>query len=323
MSSWILKSIPPHDWFLCLDAASYFDYEHNPELIFEEGFTRPIPIGNRDIVATVFFNGDPENPEFQINTPESLSKDEIALANKSLSKIFGTNLDLRPLYDHAAKDPVLNKMLTELYGLKRMTRASLFEDIQYRIVEMQINHKPTARKMMYRLRESYGIMLVHNSKNIPAWPRPEQLMYADPVNIRKLGPTVRKGEYLVDLATQIVHGEVDINHISETTPQEAYDKLISIRGIGPAAAQDLIMMRGQTGAIFPSSKQKGRELGLRRWIVMNYGEDPDTISDKHFHELIKYWKGYEAAALEFLFVDWVLFDKERKAKKKNAAVQTK
>ena len=28
MSSWTLKSIPPHDWFLCLDVESYFDHEH-------------------------------------------------------------------------------------------------------------------------------------------------------------------------------------------------------------------------------------------------------------------------------------------------------
>lgn len=67
MSNWTLKSTPPHDWFLCLDIDQYFDYEHDPELIFEEGFTRPIPLEDRDILVTTFFNGDLEHPEFHFN----------------------------------------------------------------------------------------------------------------------------------------------------------------------------------------------------------------------------------------------------------------
>ena len=116
MSDWTLKSIPPHDWFICLDVNSYFDHEHNPEKIFEEGFTRPLPLGKRDIVVTVFFNGDPEKPEFQISSPEDLTKAEISQANDRLARIFGTNIDLRPFYDQAANDPVLGPKLSEFYG---------------------------------------------------------------------------------------------------------------------------------------------------------------------------------------------------------------
>ncbi|MFA5669934.1 MAG: hypothetical protein WC967_11865 [Balneolaceae bacterium] len=316
MSNWTLKSIPPHDWFLCLDVVSYFDHEHNPELIYEEGFTRPIPVGDRDVLVTIYFNGNPDAPEFHIESIESLTKEEIQIANKSISKILGTEMDIRPLYDNAAKDSVLADKLTELYGLKRMTRANLFEDIQNRIVEMQMNHKPTAKKMMFKVREAYGTTLVHKGKNIPAWPRPNQLMYADPANIRKLGPTVRKGEYLVELATQIVGGTIDMDFITTTDPKTAYNQFISIKGIGPTAAQDLIMMRGRADAVFPTNMQKGVEKGLRRWIISQYGEDPNTTTEKRFQELIKNWKGNEGAALEFLYVDWVLYEKEMKAKEK-------
>ena len=98
MSSWTLESIPPHDWFLCLDIDQYFDHEHDPEKVFEEGFIRPIPIGDRDVIISTFFNGDPENPEFHFETAESLSKDEISEANKSLSRIFGiVRCTIKPL----------------------------------------------------------------------------------------------------------------------------------------------------------------------------------------------------------------------------------
>lgn len=313
MSSWTLKSIPPHDWFLCLDIESYFDHEHEPEKIFEEGFIRPVPVGDRDVIVTTFFNGDPENPEFHMESAESLSREKIEEANKSLSKIFGTDMDLRPLYDKAADDPVLGDKLTDLYGLKRMTRANLFEDILYRIVQMQMNHKPTAKKMMFRIRENYGAALMHGKKALPAWPRPIQLMKADPAAIRKMGPTLRKGQYLVGLANDIVGGNVDMEHLQTCDPQTFYDEITSIRGIGPTSGQDLMMMRGRTDAVFPSNKKSGEEKGLRRWIIHSYGEDPHNTSEDRFQELISNWKGYEACALEFLYVNYVLKEKEKEA----------
>lgn len=313
MSSWSLKSIPPHDWYLCLDVESYFDHEHQPEKIFEEGFTRPIPVGDSDVLVTVIFNGDVDQPEFHIETTESLSKKEIEKANISLKKILGTDMDIRPLYDKAAKDVVLGEKLTDLYGLKRMTRANLFEDILYRIVQMQMNHKPTAKKMMFKVREAYGTALMHGKNSIPAWPRPIQLMKADPANIRKMGPTLRKGEYIVGLANDIVAGNVNMDFLAECEPQEFYEIITKIRGIGPSAGQDLMMMRGRTDAVFPSEKKAGEEKGLRRWIISSYGENPHKISEKKFQELIQNWKGYEAAALEFLYVNYILEEKERRS----------
>lgn len=312
MSSWTLKSIPPHDWFICLDIDPYFDHEHDPEQIFEEGFTRPIPLKERDIVATTFFNGDPENPEFQIETPEDLSKNEIEQANKTLARILGTNLDLRPLYDRAENDPVLGPKLTEFYGLKRMARGTLLEDIIYRIVQMQLSHKPTAKKMAFKMREAYGTHLTHNGKTLPAWPRPFQLAKANPAQIRKMGPTLRKGEYLVDLSQDILGGEVDLEWLDrEASPEEFYNTISKVRGIGPTSGQDLMLFRERTDAFFPSNKKKGEEKGLRKWIILSYGSDPGNTSEKEFDKMIQNWRGYEAAALEFLFVDYMIRKKKQ------------
>jgi len=312
MSSWTLKSIPPHDWFICLDINPYFDHEHDPEKVFEEGFTRPLPLKEQDIAATIFFNGDPENPEFHIESPESLSKEEISQANESLARILGTSLDLRPLYEKAENDPVLGPKLTEYYGLKRMARGTLLEDIIYRIVQMQLSHKPTAKKMAFKMREAYGTHLTHNGKTLPAWPRPWQLAKADPAQIRKMGPTLRKGEYLVGLAQDILAGEVDMEWLDkEAEPMEFFDTISKVRGIGPTSAQDLMLFRERTDAVFPSNIKKGEEKGLRKWIIMSYGGDPTDTSEKQFQEMISNWQGYEAAAIEFLFVDYMIGRKKK------------
>ena len=307
MSSWTLKSIPPHDWFICLDIDPYFDHEHDPEKLFEEGYTRPLPLKERDVVVTVFFNGDPENPEFHIESDEDLSKKEIDQANRTLARILGTELDLRPLYEQAANDPVLGPKLSEFYGLKRMSRGTLLEDILNRIIQMQLSHKPTAKKMAFRIREAYGTHLVHDGKTLPAWPRPFQLAKADPAQIRKMGPTLRKGEYMVGLAQDILAGNVDMEYLDrESSPQEFYDRISKVRGVGPTSAQDLMLFRNRTDAVFPSNIKKGEEKGLRRWIIRSYGGDPSDTSEEQFSEMIKNWSGFEAAAIEFLYVDWLV-----------------
>lgn len=313
MSSWTLTSIPPHDWFISLDIDSYFDHEHNPETLFEEGFTRPLPLNERDIIVTVFFNGDPETPEFHIETPEDLTKEEVGQANRRLARILGTNIDLKPLYEQASGDPVLEPKMREFYGLKRMARASLLEDIMNRIIQMRLSHKPTAKKMAFKVREAYGTHLTHKGKTLPAWPRPYQLARADPAQIRKLGPTRKKGEYLTGLAQDILAGETDLDYLdSQAAPQEFYHSISKVKGIGPTTAQDLMLFRESTEAVFPSNIQKGEERGLRRWIIMSYGGDPDNTSEEQFLDMIKNWRGCEAAAIEFLFVNWVLDYKKKK-----------
>ena len=312
MSSWTLKSIPPHDWFICLDIDPYFDHEHNPEKLFEEGFTRPLPLNERDIVVTVFFNGDVEQPDFHIETTEELSKEEIKQANRVLARIFGTNIDLRPFYDQAEYDPVLSPLLSEFYGLKRMSRATLMEDVMNRIIQMRLSHKPTAKKMAFKVREAYGTHLIHNGKTLPAWPRPFQLAKADPAQIRKMGPTLRKGEFLVGLAQDILAGEIDMDYLDkDAEPAEFYETISNVRGIGPTSAQDLMLFRERTDAVFPSNKQKGEEKGLRKWIIKSYGGDPNNTNEKEFSDMIQNWKGYEAAAIEFLFVNWIISYKKK------------
>lgn len=312
MSSWSLKSIPPHDWFICLDVENYFDHEHDPETIFEEGFTRPLPLEERDVVATIFFNGDPEDPVFHIESPEDLTKDEIEQANRTLARILGTSLDIRPFYDKATSDPVLGNLITEFYGLKRMARGSLLEDVMNRIIQMQMAHKPTARKMAFKVREAYGTHLIHNGKTLPAWPRPYQLAKADPALIRKMGPTLRKGEYMVGLAQDILAGEIDPDYLDrEASPKEFYEKISTVRGVGPTSGQDLMLFRETTEAYFPSNKKKGEEKGLRKWIILSYGGDPSNTSEEEFEQMISNWKGYEASAIEFLFVNWVVSQKKK------------
>ena len=314
--SWKLKSVAPHDFFLNLDLESYFDHEHNPENMFEEGFSRPIPVGERDVYMTAHFNGDPDNPEFTIVSFDSLSDDEKVEADKVWDRILGLSIDLKPLLEKASEDMVLGPKLTEFYGFKRMARASFFEDAMNRVIQTQISHKPTARKMVYGVREGYGSLVETGKNPIPAWPRPIQLMSADPQVMKQYGLSLRKGEYVVGLADEIMSGNISNAQMDGFSPEDFYERITKIRGVGPTTAQDLMLYRTRHDAFFPSRMEKGMERALRRWIILSYGGNPEKCSEKKFHEMIANWKGMEATALEYLYINWITEEKRRRAAKK-------
>lgn len=317
MKTWTIKSIAPHDFFLCLDIDQYFDHEHDPFLIFEQGFTRPIPAGDKDYLMTIHFNGDVENPEFTVSCAENISEAEIKSSTKFIRRILGCDIDLKPLYNAAENDKVLSPLIREFYGFKRVARANFFEDAVNRVIQTQISHKPTARKMVYGVREGYGVRLDGAHGPISSWPRPHQLVSADPESMKKYGLSLRKGEYVVGLAHEIVSGNINIDEMDEISPEDFYDRVVKIRGIGPTTAQDLLLQRNRTDGFFPQKLDKdGKETGLRFWIIHSYGGDPFNTSEDQFHKMISTWKGNEAVALEYLFANWVLSEK-RKAAKKN------
>lgn len=316
MKTWSIESIPPHDFFLCLDVDQYFDHEHDPFLIFEQGFTRPIPIGDRDVLMTIHFNGDPEQPVFNISSHENIDADEQAIATRVLRRILGCDIDLKPLYEASAQDPVLAPKIREFYGHKRLARANFFEDAINRIIQTQISHKPTAKKMVYGIREGYGTRLDGPGGPIPSWPRPHQLASGDPEQMKRYGLSLRKGEYLVGLAHEIISGNLDPDEIEHIDADTFYDRICKIRGIGPTTAQDLMLYRNRPDATFPSRIEKGVERGLRYWIIFSYGGDPANTTEVEFQRMIANWKGHESAALEYLFVDWVVGEKRKAALKR-------
>lgn len=314
---WVLKSKPPHDFYLCLDIETYWDFEHDPETIYESGFKRPLNLADgHSVVVSIMFNGEVDAPEFNIGCNESLSEDQIAEVNVQLARILGTNLDLKPLYEQAANDPILGPYLNEYYGLKRISRANLFEETINRVVQMNLSHKPTARKMMYKVREKYGNAIMTSEGTIAAWPRPDQLKEATPEQIRACGPTVRKGEYIIGMAEQIVDGSLNFDWLdTKADPITFVNSMVKIKGIGPSAAQQLVLTRNRTDGAFPSTKKSGEEQGLRKWILLTYGVDADTASEEDFLALTKSWKGYESVAIEFLYLNWINSYKSRKNKK--------
>lgn len=308
-----LPSIAPHDFFLTFDVDDYWEAEYDPEVIVAHGYARPLALSTRDVLAVVKWNEDPEAPVFDVSFPDAeLAAAEQDEAKRLLSRILGTGLELRGLMDQAADDRILGPLLAEHYGLKRLARANLWEECVDDFIRSRIRHRPTARRMSQDVRRTYGSTFVHEGRNYYAYPRPEALAGVDPETFREFGISRRKGEYMVGLAQLIVDGEFDVEAHETMEPDAFYESIQKVRGIGPATAQELMHVRARPDCSFPSNRDKdGNEKGLRRWLVYAYGEDPNQTDQARFEALLVAWHGYEAMALRFLYLDWILTERQK------------
>lgn len=303
-----LSSLAPHDFWLTLDCSDYFLREQEPEAMYERGFVRPLSLSTRDVLAVVRFNDHPDEPAFDVAFPDQdrLNTEELAEVSAGLARVLGLGLDLKPLMEQAADDPLLGPMFESFYGFKRISGANVYEDAFSDIIKSRISHKPTARKMNQAVRRAFGTRFEFGGLEYFAFPRPDRLMGVEPASFREFGISERKAEYIIGLAS-LIHGkELSLQGLEDMAPQVFYDTIQSVRGIGPSTAQTLMLGRNRPDAVFPSQLVKGEEKGLRRWIIYSYGLPVEDVDEDGFQALIAGWKGYEALAIELLYYRWIL-----------------
>ena len=84
-------------------------------------------MGDRDVLMTIRFNGDPEAPEFTVSAHDLISAGERETATTAIRRILGCDIDLKPLYEAAGIRPGTDpENPGSFMDSKRMARASFF-----------------------------------------------------------------------------------------------------------------------------------------------------------------------------------------------------
>ncbi|AWV90508.1 DNA-3-methyladenine glycosylase family protein [Bradymonas sediminis] len=314
-----ISSQPPHDFFLTLDVDEYFEAEDDPIEIAERGLVRGLNLSDRSVLAVIRYNQNPVEPVFEVELPEqdSPTKAEEAEIERLVGRIVGSKIDLTAFEAAVADDPVLGPIVEEHYGFKRLARSCFFEDAMRHIVRTRISHDPTRRRMVQDIRKAWGTGFEWQGRQYYSYPRPEVLAAVDPEDFRAFGISARKGEYVVGLAASIASGEIDQDALEKMSAEEFWEVVNGIRGIGPATAQALMFRRNRADSNFmaqrsTSSKNRGQEVGYRRWLFSIYGidpHDPDAVTEEAYEKIRANWRGFEAPVWHYLFYHWLMESK--------------
>jgi DNA-3-methyladenine glycosylase II len=149
-----------------------------------------------------------------------------------------TELDLLPFYKIAKGNKVLSSIIKELYGLKYVRPASLFEMMVIAITEQQISLSAA-----YRIRNRLVRRFGDEVEGLFVFPSANSLAKASEKELRSCGLSKRKSEYIIGVARQVSDGSLNISKLKSLSDEDFREALTKIRGFGPWSA-NYILVRG-------------------------------------------------------------------------------
>ena len=142
--------------------------------------------------------------------------------------LLGAPFELDGFYAWAQDDPVLGRLTETLAGFRPPLAPDPFETLVTSITAQQVSLF-AAFAIRNRLIERFGRRVGQGY----AFPTAEQLREATHDDLRALGFSNRKAEYVLGLAQE----PVDLDELASLPDEEVKQRLVSIRGIGEWTAE--------------------------------------------------------------------------------------
>ena len=239
--SFTINPVPPYDFDLTADFATYFRGRYLWEF-YENGiYRRLLEIDGILVVATIKSIGSVEDPRLEVEIAGShLDAHKIQHGERQIQWIFQTNVNLAAFYHMAEADPLLKTLVKSHRGFHVPQGPSVFEGLISTILGQQISGQ-VARTLRTLLMETYGESLTVDGSTFFAFPKPEALVAAGIAGLRTCKISGRKSEYIIDIASKIVRGEIDLEAMYHKADAEVIETLTRLRGVGIWTAHWLLV----------------------------------------------------------------------------------
>jgi DNA-3-methyladenine glycosylase II len=132
-----------------------------------------------------------------------------------------------------------------------------FSVLVYSIIGQQISGY-AARAIAGRLTERFGDRM----------PSPAELLALDPADLKSVGLSQRKVEYIRSLAEHIVSGQLQVDHLDNLSDDEVRTQITASRGLGRWTADMFLLINLERPDILPIG-----DLGIRSAVQRLYRLD--------------------------------------------------
>jgi len=291
-----LAAIPPFDFEL---SAHIFSEGDRQIRAFDSGrFWQVLRAGDSLVHVSIISEGTTDRPVVaaELSSIEDLWKEERASTVDQVRSMFNLGLDLRPFYEEASHDPVLSELTVRLRGLKPPRTPSVYEALVDSVIEQQIS-LAVARTLQNRMVRKFGDRLDIDGASYFTFPSPQELAHLPVEELRAIGVSGKKAEYIRDVSRMVTEGSLDLEGLKGREETESIvDELTSIRGIGRWTAE-LVIMRGMGRfEVIPAD-----DLGVRR-IVSHFYFGGKNTSGKDVRSLAEGWGPRRGMASYYLIV---------------------
>lgn len=193
----------------------------------------------------------------------------------------------------AAADPTMAALIERLGPIDIATRlkrrseerpADAYGALLRAIVGQQLSTK-AARTIYGRVCDLFG----------GSTPSPEQLLAAKEEDLRAAGLSGRKVEYIRDLASHVLDGELELDRLTDLSDEEAIAEIVAVRGLGQWTAEMFLLFHLERPDVL-----SGGDLGIRKAIQVEY-ELPEMPTPQRVLEIGEPWRPHRSLASLYLW----------------------
>jgi DNA-3-methyladenine glycosylase II len=193
----------------------------------------------------------------------------------------------------AASDPTMAALIERVGKIDLATRlkrrseerpADAYGALLRAIVGQQLSTK-AARTIYLRVLDLFG----------GSTPSPEQLLEASEEDLRACGLSGRKTEYVRDLASHVLSGELELERLQELGDEEVIEEIVAVRGLGRWTAEMFLIFHLERPDVL-----SGGDLGIRKAIQIEYGLE-EMPPPKQVVEMSETWRPYRSLASLYLW----------------------
>jgi DNA-3-methyladenine glycosylase II len=126
-------------------------------------------------------------------------------------------------------------------------------------------------------------------------PTPEQLLEADEAGLRGAGLSGRKVEYVRDLASHVIAGELELDQLEQLSDEEVIEEIVAVRGLGVWTAEMFLIFHLERPDVL-----SGGDLGIRKAVQIEYGLE-EMPAPARVIEIGEPWRPHRSLASLYLW----------------------
>lgn len=205
--------------------------------------------------------------------------------------MVGMENELQKAVKHLCRrDPMLAPVIIRCGLATFVPHRDYYRSLTDSIIGQQLSVKAAA-SIKHRFRELFG----------GEFPKPTAILEKSIEELRGVGLSGAKANYIRDLAEHILDGRVTFAHLDQQTNEEIIAELTDVKGIGEWTVHMFLMFCMGRLDVLPTG-----DLGIRNGIRNLYGYT-DTPSPSQVKELAarNHWHPYESVASWYI---WESYD---------------
>ena len=213
-----------------------------------------------------------------------------------LNDMLGLQVDLSGFYRFASRQAKLGPLARRFRGMRPPRFPSVFEAFVNATACQQMS-LTVGILLLNRLAETCGLPFEESGSVVHAFPRPQDLAQRDPDSLRLLGFSRQKVRAMIESASAIDDGKLDLESLDEVSDDVALANLQQLRGVGRWTAEYILLRGLGRWHIFPGDDVGARN-NLTRWLKLNEDLDYESVG-----RVLKRWRKYSGLIYFHLLLD--------------------